>query len=435
MIVAHPAPTLNTFHEIIYNGIPRDMFARMPDDLQVFFKSEWESYTRTRSEIKWRLQLLMENELVKTMFSAPKTRFNIADAMDKGLCVVIDNSQAKLDEDGCRFLGRFFIARIWSAATARATRHDSQKKPVHVYIDECQLVLDEMIAKIIDECRSQKIGLVLAHQRITQIPDANVRGALANCAIKMVNIGGEDFDYFSNLFSIPRERLKLSRGHFATDVQFQGFSIVKVPYGKMPFRTMTPEEETALKVRMRDKYGVQSKDTPEPVVEAPKQKNHFSLQAVINGVNLSMILDTGAATTTLTHKTARLIGLRVATLDYSVKVSTANGTTLMALVLLDRISIGSITETQLAAFVTKDDGLDTDLLGMNFLDRLASWEVRDGRLILRGKDQEPHPQTRSDREPPSDPKPPLFPGTHKAPETESLLNDPSAPARWGQLKK
>jgi hypothetical protein len=28
---------------------------------------------------------------------------------------------------------------------------------------------------------------------------------------------------------------------------------------------------------------------------------------------------------------------------------------------------------------------------MNFLDRLASWEVRDGRLILRGKKQEPPP--------------------------------------------
>jgi aspartyl protease family protein len=205
-----------------------------------------------------------------------------------------------------------------------------------------------------------------------------------------------------------------------------------------PYRTMTPQEEAALKTRVKRDYGVQSQNAKEPVVEVPKQQNRFLVQATINGIGVSMLLDTGATTTTLTQKTARLIGIPIATLDYSVKVNTANGITLMALVQLDQVSVNSITETQLAAFVTKDNGLQDDLLGMNFLERLESWHVRGDHLILRGKSQEPpppSPQTHPDHEPSLDPKPPPLPGTHKAPETETLPNDPSASAHWKQRKK
>jgi hypothetical protein len=201
------------------------------------------------------------------MFGSPRTKFNIADAMDRGLCVVIDNAQSKLDEDGCSFLGRFFVSRIWSAATARANRLQSAKKAVYVYIDEAQLVIDPMIAKIIDECRSQKIGIVLANQRASQIEDPNVRGALENCAIKMVNVGHGEITYFSKLLDIPIERMKnLPRGHFATDIRWEGTSIMSVPKAQLPFRTMTPDEERTLQLRMKKLYGVETPNDEKKII-------------------------------------------------------------------------------------------------------------------------------------------------------------------------
>jgi hypothetical protein len=262
LIIGHPAPTLETFQEVIYEGMPRAVLHNIPDDLRRFFESEWESYTRTRNEIKWRLQLLLENELVRKMFSAPKTKFKISDAMDKGFVTIIDNSQAKLGVHGCAFLGRFFLSAIWSAATQRHARQGPHK-PVYVYVDECQTLLDETCARIIDECRSARIALILAHQRSTQISDPNVRGALENCAIKMVNVDHGEIRYFSELLDIPPERMKnLPRGHFATNVRWEGPSIQQIPADALPFEEMTPTEQAELKTRMKKLFGAETQKSP-----------------------------------------------------------------------------------------------------------------------------------------------------------------------------
>jgi aspartyl protease family protein len=54
-------------------------------------------------------------------------------------------------------------------------------------------------------------------------------------------------------------------------------------------------------------------------------------------------------------------------------------------VTLDRVAIGSIREQRVRALVAKPGVLHENLLGMTFLERLASYEVRNNRLILRGK--------------------------------------------------
>ena len=53
-------------------------------------------------------------------------------------------------------------------------------------------------------------------------------------------------------------------------------------------------------------------------------------------------------------------------------------------VMLDRVSIGTITERSVPALVAQGAALRSNLLGMSFLNRLQSWEVRGDRLVLRG---------------------------------------------------
>jgi hypothetical protein len=197
----------------------------------------------------------MENDLIRKMFSARKTKFNIGTAMDEGALVVIDNAQAKLGEEGCTFLGRFFISRIWAAATARHARQGPHR-PVFVYIDEAQLVMDSMIAKIIDECRSARVGLILAHQHVEQIKDSAILGSLQNCAIKMVNANNVEAEYFSKLLDIPLERMKkLPRGHFATDIRWEGNCIMEVPKADLPFEIMSEDQELWLQWQMAQRFG------------------------------------------------------------------------------------------------------------------------------------------------------------------------------------
>lgn len=111
---------------------------------------------------------------------------------------------------------------------------------------------------------------------------------------------------------------------------------------------------------------------------------HFALNARVNGAPARFVFDTGASLVVLTPQTARAAGLDPSGLDYSTPVSTANGLTLTAPVRLERLAVGAIEEADVAALVAKPDALSDNLLGMSFLGRLSSYEVRGDRLVLRG---------------------------------------------------
>jgi len=110
----------------------------------------------------------------------------------------------------------------------------------------------------------------------------------------------------------------------------------------------------------------------------------FSVGAHVNGARVAMVLDTGASAVVLTQEAAKAAGLPLEVLNYSVNVDTANGRARAAPVTLDRLSIGDITERSVPALVAQGGQLRTSLLGMSFLNRLESWEVRGDKLMLRG---------------------------------------------------
>ena len=109
----------------------------------------------------------------------------------------------------------------------------------------------------------------------------------------------------------------------------------------------------------------------------------FAVTTQVNGARIAMVLDTGASAVVLTQEAARTAGLPLEVLNYSVHVDTANGRAWAAPVTLDKVSIGGITERSVPALIAQG-GLRTNLLGMSFLNRLQSWEVRGDRLLLRG---------------------------------------------------
>ena len=110
----------------------------------------------------------------------------------------------------------------------------------------------------------------------------------------------------------------------------------------------------------------------------------FDISARINGARVSMVLDTGASSVVLTRDDAKAAGLPLEVLAYTAVIDTANGRTHAAPVRLDRIAVGGLVERSVDALVAQPGQLKTSLLGMSFLNRLQSWEVRGDRLLLHG---------------------------------------------------
>lgn len=110
---------------------------------------------------------------------------------------------------------------------------------------------------------------------------------------------------------------------------------------------------------------------------------HFVSKARINGTSIRVMVDTGASTVALSHEDARRAGFRPDDLDFEVPVSTANGIVKAARVKIDRVEVGGILVERVEGMVLPKGALSGSLLGMSFLSRLESFEVRDGVLHLR----------------------------------------------------
>jgi aspartyl protease family protein len=113
----------------------------------------------------------------------------------------------------------------------------------------------------------------------------------------------------------------------------------------------------------------------------------FQVAAQLNGTRVAMALDTGASSVVLTQEAAKAAGLPLEMLNYTVPVDTANGRTRAASITIDRIAVGGIVERSVPALIAQPGQLRVSLLGMSFLNRLQSWEVRGDRLLMRGKPQ------------------------------------------------
>jgi aspartyl protease family protein len=129
--------------------------------------------------------------------------------------------------------------------------------------------------------------------------------------------------------------------------------------------------------------------TPEgDVVAARRTDGSFLVRGEVNGRETRFIFDTGASTVVLRAENAAALGFKPEELDYSIPVSTANGAAMAAPIVIERLTIGAITERNVRALIARSGVLHANLLGMSFLERLGSYEVRGNRLILRGRESD-----------------------------------------------
>jgi aspartyl protease family protein len=110
---------------------------------------------------------------------------------------------------------------------------------------------------------------------------------------------------------------------------------------------------------------------------------HFHAEAEINGRYVPVMVDTGASLVALSYRDAEQAGIYLDKKDYTHRINTANGVARVAPVRLDRVSIGGITIDGVDAVVSEPGRLGGSLLGMSFLGRLESVELRSGKMILK----------------------------------------------------
>lgn len=129
----------------------------------------------------------------------------------------------------------------------------------------------------------------------------------------------------------------------------------------------------------------------DPVVSAERElviaatpSGAFIVVGAVNGERVRFVVDTGATETVLSPQDARRIGLDLSILQFDQAAETANGADYRS----ESLSVGPILFEDVQIVVNQAP-LSTSLLGMSFLRRLESFEVRGDRLYMRWRDTTP----------------------------------------------
>lgn len=127
-------------------------------------------------------------------------------------------------------------------------------------------------------------------------------------------------------------------------------------------------------------------DTGEKEVTVIRRADgQFVVNGTVAGRLVPFVLDTGASTVVLRAEDVAKMKIPMRQLTYDVIVSTANGRTLTAETELPKLSIGALSQTGVRALVAKPGALAQNLLGMSFLNGLASFTISNDRLVMRGR--------------------------------------------------
>jgi aspartyl protease family protein len=116
------------------------------------------------------------------------------------------------------------------------------------------------------------------------------------------------------------------------------------------------------------------------LVYPANERGHVILNAAVNGAPVRLLVDTGASLVTLTREDARAAGIAPGELVFKAYVNTANGPARMAPVTLREVRLDQFSVYDVPAAVLEN--LNVSLLGMSFLSRLQSYEMRDGKLTI-----------------------------------------------------
>ena len=154
--------------------------------------------------------------------------------------------------------------------------------PCFVYIDECHdyIARDANVTAILEQARKQKVGLVLAHQYLSQISQSVLESLFSNTSVKFAS-GISDRDAHAvarELRTTPSFIAEQQTGSWAAYVKNQtGTAIsLKVPFGSMEkLERMDADERHALRERMRDRYSVRP---DQPIVNLHKPDLAWKLE-------------------------------------------------------------------------------------------------------------------------------------------------------------
>ncbi|GAA1843154.1 type IV secretion system DNA-binding domain-containing protein [Asanoa iriomotensis] len=192
-LMRHARPTLSLVPSLLQDREFRARFTHGLDDpdglggFWIWYDSINEQFRgQVIAPVLARLRAFLLRDFVKSVIGNAHSSFDMGRVLDGGV-LLCRLPKGILGEDTMRILGSLIVARVWQAATARARIPEDQRKDATLYVEECQnfLTLPGSVGDMLAEARGFRLGMVLAHQHLAQLPKDVAAAISANARSKL----------------------------------------------------------------------------------------------------------------------------------------------------------------------------------------------------------------------------------------------------------
>jgi len=147
-----------------------------------FWLREYEGYTaRFRVEaiapIQNKVGAFLANPISQRILTSEQSSFDLRQVMNEGKLLLVNLSKGRTGEDTVALIGALLVTKVGLAALSRAGLTENGRRDFYVYLDEFQSFTTLSLANMLSELRKYRVGMVLAHQYLSQL-DPQVRDAI-----------------------------------------------------------------------------------------------------------------------------------------------------------------------------------------------------------------------------------------------------------------
>ncbi|MBN9309668.1 hypothetical protein [Devosia sp.] len=273
-MLAIPNADMNTFIELLDSDGGRDQvpagfakyrhhFADLEPEVRSFLEQDYirdVELLKTKAAVRRRLRAALADTTFRRMFTQPRNKLNLFTELQSAKVILVNTYPAKTYVEQ---FGRLILALLMQATRQRLEIDRDQRMPTFVYLDECQdyIAREDRIARYIDKCRKQNVGLVFAHQRLANIESPKVLNALAGVSIKFSGVSDADASDLAAMVGSTADHIRaLARGQFAAFVSGVTPHAVDITFPKSPLEhadRISAAAFAARRTEMRAKYATQ----------------------------------------------------------------------------------------------------------------------------------------------------------------------------------
>lgn len=171
-----------------------------------FMKWEDKFAREAFSSIQNKVGQFTANPMIRNILGQPRSTLDFREMMDTRKIFIANLSKGRVGEQNAPLIGAMLITKIYLAAMSRADKSEYEMNflpPFYLYVDEFQNFANDSFENILSESRKYKLGLIVAHQYIAQMPETIQNAVFGNVGTKIVfrTQKPEDAEVFEKAFT------------------------------------------------------------------------------------------------------------------------------------------------------------------------------------------------------------------------------------------